>query len=231
MRENPRPRQSRAFRGPANERARPAPRMEASSSTPASSPSPARQRGGSLFGERASPGAWTYANDAGEHSRQVTLICEAAGQGHIRQRQSAIAQLPLGYGDAMRQKPVMRCCSHGVAKRAREMTHRQTALSRDLLERHTTIEVGAENFLGALYLPCRESTPDRWRQRPHAAIGVRDMYPERQENVVDKQLVHLVGTAEHRQHGLPKIENRGVVYSHGLMVQLANSRRVGIFGD
>jgi hypothetical protein len=114
-----------------------------------------------LFGERSSPGARTYANDAGEHSRQVTLICEAAGQGYIRQRQSAVAQLILSYLDAMRQKPVMRCWSHGMAKRAREMTHRQTALPCYHLERHTTIEVGAENFLGAPHLPCRESTPDR----------------------------------------------------------------------
>src|SRR5258705_840947 len=131
----------------------------------------------------------------------------------------------------MRQKPVMRCCSRGTAKRAREMTHRQTALPCYHLERHTTIEVGAENFLGAPHLPCRESTPDRRQQRPHAAIGLRNMYPERQENVVDEQLVRLVGTAERRQHRAPETGNRGVIANHGLMVKISNSRRVRVVSD
>ena len=70
-----------------------------------------------LFDERSSPGAGTYSYDAGEDARHVTLIREAASQCHFRQRQSPIAQLLPSYVDAMRQKPVVRCCSNGAAKR------------------------------------------------------------------------------------------------------------------
>jgi hypothetical protein len=83
-----------------------------------------RGSGSSLFGARSSPGAWTYADDTSEHARQVALICEAAAQGYIQQRQSAIAQLLLCYLDAMRQKPVMRRRTYGAVKSTREMTRR-----------------------------------------------------------------------------------------------------------
>src|SRR6476660_2995563 len=43
------------------------------------------------------------------------------------------------------------------------MAHRQAALPRHLLEQHIAIEIGAENFLGASYLPGREPTTDRPR--------------------------------------------------------------------
>ena len=57
------------------------------------------------------------------------------------------------------------------------------------------------------------------------------MDPERQEDVIDKQLVHLVGMAERRQYRRSETGNCGVLDSHGLMVQIANSRRVGIVSD
>src|SRR5260370_28996409 len=57
------------------------------------------------------------------------------------------------------------------------------------------------------------------------------MDPEREEDVVDKQLVHLVGMAECRQYRRSETGNCGVLDSHGLMVQIANSRRVGIVSD
>jgi hypothetical protein len=57
------------------------------------------------------------------------------------------------------------------------------------------------------------------------------MDPERQEDVVDKQLVHLVGMAERRQYRRSETGNCGVLASHGLMVQIANSRRFGVVGD
>jgi hypothetical protein len=57
----------------------------------------------SLFVERSTPSAWTYADHAGEDPGQVTLIGEAAGQGHIRQRQSAISQLLLRHLDTVCQ--------------------------------------------------------------------------------------------------------------------------------
>ena len=113
----------------------------------------------SLFIQRPTPGARTDADHAGEHPGQVTLISEAAGQRYIRERQSAIAQLLLGHFDAARHQPVMRRHAHGAAERAREMAHRQAALPRHVLERHTTIEVGAENFLGAALLPRRQPAP------------------------------------------------------------------------
>src|SRR5260370_38423579 len=57
------------------------------------------------------------------------------------------------------------------------------------------------------------------------------MDPEREEEVVDKQLVHVVGMAECRQYGRSETGNCGGLDSHGLMVQIANSRRVGIVSD
>jgi hypothetical protein len=59
--------------------------------TPSSPPrSPASEStsrsGSSLFGARSSPGAWTYANDTGEYSRQVTLVGETTCLSHLRQR-------------------------------------------------------------------------------------------------------------------------------------------------
>src|SRR5260370_30697189 len=58
-----------------------------------------------------------------------------------------------------------------------------------------------------------------------------NMDPERQEDVVDKQQVHLVGMAERRQYCPSETGNCGVIDSHGLMVQIANSRRVGVVSD
>src|SRR5258707_2458429 len=57
------------------------------------------------------------------------------------------------------------------------------------------------------------------------------MDPEREEYVVDNQLVHLVGMAECRQYRRSETGNCGVIDRHGLMVQIANSRRVGIVSD
>ena len=153
---------------------------------------------GYLLVERPTPSAGAYANHAGEDSGEVALICKAAGERHIQQRQSIVAQLLLGKVDATREKPVVRRCSRGAAKRAREMTHRQAALPSHLVERHTAIEVGAENFLGAPLLPRREPAPDRPWQSSHASIGLSNMYPDRQEDVVDEQLARLVGMAERR---------------------------------
>jgi hypothetical protein len=56
-----------------------------------------------LLADRPTPGAWTYADHAGEDLGEVTLIGEAAGQGHIRQRRSAIAEALLGHLNATRQ--------------------------------------------------------------------------------------------------------------------------------
>jgi hypothetical protein len=44
------------------------------------------------------------------------------------------------------------------------------------------------------------------------------MYPERQEDVVDKQLVRSVGMAERRQQHPSETGNRVVVDTYGLMV-------------
>src|ERR1700736_3062992 len=104
---------------------------------------------GWLLVERPTPGARAYADHSGEDPGKVALICKAAGQGHVRQRQLTIAQLLFGSVDATREKPVVRRYADGAPKRVREMAHGQTALPRHLLERHTTIEVGIEKFLGA----------------------------------------------------------------------------------
>jgi hypothetical protein len=50
----------------------------------------------SLFFERPAPCARSYANNAGEVSREMSLIAEAALRCHIGERQPVIAQLFLG---------------------------------------------------------------------------------------------------------------------------------------
>jgi hypothetical protein len=58
------------------------------------------------------------------------------------------------------------------------------------------------------------------------------MQPGRQQDVVDKQRVSLVGTAEGRQQQAPQAGNRDVVDGRaGLIAQIANSRRVGVVSD
>ena len=58
------------------------------------------------------------------------------------------------------------------------------------------------------------------------------MHPDRQQDVVDKQRVSLVGMAEGGQQQAPQAGNRDVVDARaGLIVQIANSRRVGVVSD
>src|SRR5258707_7127550 len=111
------------------------------------------------------------------------------------------------------------------------MTHRYAALSRHLLERHP-VAVGAKNFLCASLLPWREPTPDRPRHWPHASIGLSDMHPEPQQDMVEKQRVSLVGMAEGGQQQAPQAENRDVVDAcAGLIAQIANSQRCSVVSD
>ena len=56
------------------------------------------------------------------------------------------------------------------------------------------------------------------------------MCSDRQHHVLDKQPVSFVGTAQRRHHRVPEAGNRDVVDAHsGLIVQVANSRRVGVY--
>src|SRR4029077_13453076 len=57
------------------------------------------------------------------------------------------------------------------------------------------------------------------------------MYPEREEDVTNEQLARLVWTPERRQHRHPETSDCGVIRSHGLVVQIANSRRFGVLCD
>src|SRR6266850_8612382 len=58
------------------------------------------------------------------------------------------------------------------------------------------------------------------------------MHPDRQQDVVDKQPVSLVGMAEGGQQQTPEAGNCGVVDGcAGLKAQIANSRRVGLVSD
>jgi hypothetical protein len=58
------------------------------------------------------------------------------------------------------------------------------------------------------------------------------MRPDRQQDVVDKQRVSLVGMAEGGQQQAPQAGNRNVVDARaGLIAQIANSRRVGVVSD
>jgi hypothetical protein len=70
-------------------------------------------------------------------------------------------------------------------ERAMEMTCRQAALPRYIRERHTT-KVSTDNLLRASLLPWREPTGGNPRYRSHASIGLSDVYPDRQRDVVDK---------------------------------------------
>jgi hypothetical protein len=58
------------------------------------------------------------------------------------------------------------------------------------------------------------------------------MYPDRQQDVVDKQPVSLVGIPEGGQQQAPQAGNCGVVNGRaGLIAQIANSRHVGLVSD
>jgi hypothetical protein len=58
------------------------------------------------------------------------------------------------------------------------------------------------------------------------------MRPDRQQDVVDKQWVSLVGMPEGGQQQPPEAANHEVVNAHaGLLAQIANSRRVGVVRD
>src|SRR5258705_11970294 len=73
-----------------------------------------------LFLERPTPCAWTYANNALEMSREMTLIAEAALRGYIGERQPAIAQLFFGLRDALLNEPLVRRHSHRATEGTRE---------------------------------------------------------------------------------------------------------------
>jgi hypothetical protein len=55
----------------------------------------------SLFLSRSTPCAWSYTNNAGEVTREMRVVAEAALHGHIGERQPVIAQLFLGQHDAL----------------------------------------------------------------------------------------------------------------------------------
>jgi hypothetical protein len=58
------------------------------------------------------------------------------------------------------------------------------------------------------------------------------MHPDRQQDVVDKQPVSLIGMAEGGQQQAPEAGNRAVVDTRaGLIAQIANSRRIGVGSD
>ena len=58
------------------------------------------------------------------------------------------------------------------------------------------------------------------------------MHPDRQQDMVEKQQVSLIGMAEGGQQQAPEAGNRDVVDSRaGLIAQIANSRRVGVVRD
>jgi hypothetical protein len=57
------------------------------------------------------------------------------------------------------------------------------------------------------------------------------MCSDRDEDVVEKQLARLVGVSEGRQHGLGKTGKGRIIDTHGLIDQIANSRRVRVVCD
>jgi hypothetical protein len=61
---------------------------------------------------------------------------------------------------------------------------------------------------------------------------MRDMHPDRLQDVVKKQRVSLVGMPEGGQQQAPEARNRDVVDAcAGLIAQIVNSRRVGLVCD
>src|SRR5258708_174897 len=112
------------------------------------------------------------------------------------------------------------------------MPHGWAALSPPLFERHTTLDAGAKNLPRASLLPWREPAPGQPRHWPHASIGLSDMHPDRQQDVVDKQRVSLVGMAEGGQQQAPQAGNPGVLDARaGLIAQMANARRGSAVSD
>jgi len=102
---------------------------------------------------------------------------------------------------------------------------------RHLLE-WNAIEVGVENFHRASDLPRRKSAAKRARYRSHASIALSDMDSDSEHDVVDKQLVGLLGAAEGRENRARKAGNDPIIDACArFVVQVANLRRFGVVGD
>jgi hypothetical protein len=93
-----------------------------------------------------------------------------------------------------------------VRRKACEKLPTDRPHSRATPERYTALNVGAKNFRRASLLPWRKPTPGRPRHWPHASIGLSDMHPERQQDVVEKQQVSLVGMPEVGGSNLPRLQ-------------------------
>src|SRR5580700_2311457 len=108
------------------------------------------------------------------------------------------------------------------------MAHRQMALPSHLLQRNATIEIGTKHLFGAVHLPWRQPSSNRPQQRPHATVRLCYVCPKSQQHVIQEQLARLVRAPERREHRPPYMGNRGVVESHGIMLQIADPRRLRV---
>jgi hypothetical protein len=73
--------------------------------------------------ERPTPRAWTYANNAGEVSREMTLIAEAALRGHIGERRRSSRSFSLDSTMRCSISQFVRRHSQRATEGVREMTH------------------------------------------------------------------------------------------------------------
>ena len=116
-------------------------------------------------------------------------------------------------------------------ERAGKLTYRQAAFFGHVLEWHTAIEVGGENFHGAPRLPRREPTPVRLRW-PHATVGLSDVGRYRLHDVINEQPVSLFGPAERGKHRAPKACNGGIVAACAeFVVEVADLGGIGVVSD
>jgi hypothetical protein len=94
----------------------------------------------------------------------------------------------VSFATSMRRFMSHRCGAIPTERlNAREKWAFDNLHSRASFSTTTPPQVGVDHILRASLLPGCEPTPDRLRHWPHASIGLCDMHPERQQNVIDKQ--------------------------------------------
>lgn len=102
------------------------------------------------------PGGRALSHQSGEHAGQVALVHEAAGQRNFRDRNDRFGQQCLDLLDAIALPPLMRCGSRGEAEGPCEMSAREPAVLRDILQRYVLGAIGCHELPGTRRLALRQ---------------------------------------------------------------------------
>src|SRR2546430_14630571 len=112
------------------------------------------------------------------------------------------------------------------------MADREIELSRNLLQRKLSAEVGFEHLAGSLHLPRGKTAAVRFGDAVQPAIGLGDMCSERQHHVIDEKLVGLVRPMQRLQERRAEMtDDRVVMADTGLIGEFTDAWCAGLFGD